>query len=86
MLGLLSIAILFTIYGICAVAITLRAIEAQEKALDERPYGDRPFVNPELRGIEAPGGISRGGGGVNAKGLGTQNSGSHSHDAEGSTL
>ena len=50
MLGLLSIAILFTIYGICAVAITLRAIEAQEKALDEQPYGDCAFVHPELRG------------------------------------
>ena len=53
MLGLLSIAILFTIYGICAVAITLRAIEAQEKALDEQPHGDCAFVHPEMRGIGA---------------------------------
>jgi hypothetical protein len=44
MLGLLSIAILFTIYGICAVAITLRAIEAQEKALDEHANGDWPRI------------------------------------------
>jgi hypothetical protein len=85
MLGLLSIAILFTIYGICAVAITFRNIEAQEKALDEQPYGDRPFVHPEMSGEDASG-ISRGGGGCNASVLGTRNGGSHSHDAEGSTL
>jgi hypothetical protein len=64
----------FVVYAGDYILATFRNLEAQEKALDEQPYGDCVFVHPELRGIGAA--ARKDTGGVGA----ASSSGSVKHD------